>query len=514
MPTVEAPVLLPSGMDYSDKNRWLVLILFSIFSFTNAVQWVTYAPIANDVKDFFGLSTYQLNMLSMVYMIVFVVGAFFTCTTFERWGVRKGVLIGSGLNALGSLLKFAPGLQHPGYTLLIVPQTINSFAQLFVLSTPPLIAAQYFPAHKRAFATAVAATANSLGNACALLVPPLVVREPKKEQFQVLFGCEMGLCCSIFVACIFFLKAPQYSAPSAELLASATAAPLPLPSSAGSPTGKAALTVGPSTIDDASQTEDSEVHRQYGCCGTLLHGEQAMVFVQVFDTCKTLLSNWNFVFLLVAFSIGMGSVWTFASVLAQIMDPFGVSEVLAGIAGAGNIVVGTVMAYIVGTWVDHHRRYKIPVIVCLSGSVITCSAYIVVMAKASPNTTSMDALTVFIYVFAGIFQNTAIPICFEFAMEITYPLPESVPGALLMAGANFTALIMVVVASAILGDDDTTKSNAILIVVVVVVLSVVGTIFSCLPREHLKRREAECIARDDELQRLTDPHDEGEEPLE
>lgn len=213
---------LPLLAETPDPNRWIVLVLFSVFSCSNAIQWVTFASVASSVKDFFKLTTYELNMLSMVYMIVFVVGAFFTCTTFERWGVRKGVLIGSGLNALGAVLKFAPGLQYPCYASMIVPQTLNSFAQLFVLSTPPLIAAQYFPANRRAFATAVAATANSLGNAIALLVPPLIVKDPDVKQFQVLFGAELGLCVGIFILVVAFLKPPQFVAPSSALLSQST----------------------------------------------------------------------------------------------------------------------------------------------------------------------------------------------------------------------------------------------------------------------------------------------------
>lgn len=59
---------------------------------------------------------------------------------------------------------------------MMCPQVLNALAQLFVLSTPPLIAAQYFEPHQRAFATAVASTSNNIGNAIALAIPPIIVR--------------------------------------------------------------------------------------------------------------------------------------------------------------------------------------------------------------------------------------------------------------------------------------------------------------------------------------------------
>eukprot|EP00796_Vickermania_ingenoplastis_P012950 gene12950-8806_t len=479
--------------DAADPNRWGVLILFSVYSCSNAIQWVTFASVATSVKEFFDLTTYELNMLSMVYMIVFVVGAFFTCTTFERWGVRKGVLIGSGLNALGSVLKFAPGLQYPSYLTMIIPQTLNSLAQLFVLSTPPLIAAQYFPADRRAFATAVAATANSLGNAIALLVPPLIVKEPKVHQFQILFGMEMALCVGIFLAVVAFLKPPQFSAPSTALLHAKPEGRRRQESVHGSPSalGKQLRAATYSSVEEVGRPTLLQ---------RLVRTEQVIVFAEVWATWMALFRCRDFVFLLVAFSIGMGSIWTFASVLAQISGPVGVSEVLAGISGAGNIVVGTAMAYVVGMWVDRHRKYKIPVVVCFAGSVVVCVAYILVMAKGPANTRMMDGLCLFVYIFAGLFQNTAIPICFEFAMEISYPHQESAPGALMMAGANLSSAIMVLVASAIMGNGTAEKSAAIYVVIMITALCAVGLVFSILPRETLHRHEAELLAQQDDLE--------------
>ncbi|KPA75385.1 hypothetical protein ABB37_08662 [Leptomonas pyrrhocoris] len=213
------------ALEKGDPWRWVVLGMFCLFSCSNAIQWITYSSIAGPARVFFNLTTNELNLLSSVYMIVFVVGAYFTCTTFERWGVRLGVLIGCGLNALGSILKVAPALMKPTYSTLIWPQALNAIAQLFVLSTPPLIAAQYFAPHQRTFATAVASTANSLGNAIALFVPPLIVKSGTKNEFMLLFCLEMGLCVLVTVGAVFFLRSPSYKAPSRALLGNLSSAP-------------------------------------------------------------------------------------------------------------------------------------------------------------------------------------------------------------------------------------------------------------------------------------------------
>ncbi|KPI84958.1 hypothetical protein ABL78_6001 [Leptomonas seymouri] len=590
------------ALERGDPWRWVVLGLFCLYSCSNAIQWITYSSIATATRAFFNLTTNELNMLSSVYMIVFVAGAYFTCTTFERWGVRLGVLIGCFLNALGSILKVAPGLQKPSYTTLIIPQTLNSVAQLFVLSTPPLIAAQYFAPHQRTFATAIASTANSLGNAIALFAPPLIVRDGNKSEFMLLFCLEMGFCVLITIGVIFFLRPPSFKAPSRALLGE-------LASSQGSdvtrkrvvsrhashlrrgqrevmgedeeelhsglesasdlegtrssskdssdnenelsgsrchPTREETMGSKKSRVAytepihgalarpdrctglAANSAEEANLAKPDGgsCCdaqdgvvypnttsyefdrGSLSKwkkmtlwqriklNEHVITFLEVGHSIYLLFCRRDFVFLLGAFSISMGSVWTYASVLAQILEPFGVSAELSGIIGAVNVVVGTIVSYVVGIWVDRTRWYKYPLLICLIGSVLCCIGLMVIMLKAPAYTSTMDGLCSFIYIFAGVFQNTAIPICFEFAMEISYPLSESVPGALLMAGANLCSLIMLSISSAMLGNGVAEKSACVNVLILITCVCFVGAVLAFFPREKLHRRDAEREARE------------------
>ncbi|RNE95937.1 putative MFS transporter [Trypanosoma rangeli] len=475
---------------------WVALALFCLFSSSNAIQWITFAPIATPTREFFHLSTEQLNYLSSVYMIVFAGGVILACSTFERWGVRRGLLIGSGLNALGSVLKFAPGLFCPSFTALIVPQTINAFAQLFVLSVPPLIAAHYFPPNRRAFATAVASTSNSLGNAVALMAPPLVVKSGSRRPFMVLFGAEMVCCCLVFLAVCFFLRSPRhphrgdrsngnaYRASSARNNAPhVCAAPAAPAEQANQPTRPA--NVGASRPG-------------------WVESEHIRGIIHVAHAWYLLLLSRDFLFLSFAFSVSMGSVWAFASVLTQLLEPFGVSQELAGAMGAINIVVGTVTAYAAGAWVGHSRSYKLLLLLCFLLSVVCCSGLILTMMWAPPNTPLINALFVFLYVAAGVGQNTAIPICFEFSMEIAHPMPDSVPGAILMAGANIVSLVLLSVASALLGDGLATPQGAVNVTAMINVVSVVGGIFALVPAEKLRRHEAEL-----EAQRPTDACEAG-----
>lgn len=439
-----APVVKAGG----DPNRWVALILFSIFSFINAFQWVTFSSIENSARIFFSLTTMQLNLLSMIFMIVFVLFVLLACTLFERWGVRTGVLIGSGLTALGSIFKFAPGLNYPSFISMFIPQTVSSIGQLFVLSVPPLLAAEYFDENGRVFANAVGATANLLGSAAGLLLPPLIVPDPEKSQFEILFGLQLGISCIIFILSFIFIKEPKVR------LQQNASGQLP--------------------------NEDSETPSD----------NWKTPFVEVGATLNKILTNRDFLCVLGAFTFTTGSIWSIASIIAQIYEPFGLSQIHAGVSGAGNVVAGTVAAYFVGAWVDRHHVYKIPIICCLCGSLIVMCMFCVLLAKPPASETTMAGCAIFLIVFAGVFQITSVPLCFELAMEVTYPVSESVPGAVLMAMSNLLSLIIVVGVSVVIGSGYPTKQNALYSVVIIVCISALGLLSILGVRERLRRKAA------------------------
>ncbi|CCW67217.1 unnamed protein product [Phytomonas sp. Hart1] len=501
-----------------DPSRWVVLALFCLFSASNAIQWITYAPIAITVKEFFRLSTNEVNLLSTVYMIIFVVGVYFSTTTFEKWGVRQGLIVGSFLNALGSILKVVYGMQYPGFAPLIISQTINSIAQLFVLSTPPVIAAQYFPPPKRAFATNLATTANNLGNAVALFIPPFIVRKGTAAEFYLLFGLEMVVCVLILGLIFFFVQPPRFQGLNKTLLNTKTPAAVADSALSGEvgnrlsdqPRELAEMPVGaqeplhmsspdnfvnPHLRDDPFGCKKAP-QQGAGSWFAVLGEDFVQEVINVGRTIGKLCRTSDFLFLFGAFSISMGSVWTYASVLSQVLYPFGVSAQLAGIASAMNVVAGTISSFFVCAWVDRKRRYKYPIIICLTGALLSCLGLLILMIRAPSPSSIMNVLSTTFVIVAGVFQITTIPICFEFAMEISFPLQESVPGSMLMAGANLSSLILVTASSYILGDDDPTKRTAVNVIIMIVSISVVGALLVLPPREKLNRRDAELLVKE------------------
>lgn len=54
------------------KFRWVVLILFVMYSMSNAFQWIQFAIINGLVGQFYGISDGVVDMTSMIYMITYI----------------------------------------------------------------------------------------------------------------------------------------------------------------------------------------------------------------------------------------------------------------------------------------------------------------------------------------------------------------------------------------------------------------------------------------------------------
>jgi MFS family permease len=398
--------------------------MFSMLTSSNAIQWIMYATIPDAAKAAFGLSTSELNMLSSVYMIVFIPGFLVSCSVVERMSLRVCLVAGCLLNVAGAALKLGLAVAMPHYAVLIAAQCVLAVAQIFLLSAPPLVADEWFPPQQRAAATAVGSMANNVGIALGMLLAPLMVTQDTAATPHDFVG-------------FFVLQLAMSAVPLLGITLGMPSAPL----------SAAMAAVEPASINGKSQDMSTVVAVR-----------------RVASTLAALALHRDYRLLFLSFSISIGSIWAMSSLLAQVLQPFGISNTVAGFMGAGNLAAGAVVAVMVGRWIDTHRSYKTPLLIANLVNTLALSIMCLGLTLWFPSSVdatdgsgseeasaSAKAVIIVLYVVAGTAQNTVIPVCFEYAMEVTFPLPNSVPGGLLMAGGNMISLLMVLVGSDILG---------------------------------------------------------------
>ena len=54
------------------KTRWLMLLVFVLFSMSNAFQWIQYSIITNIISEYYGVPSTTVDWLSMLYMITYI----------------------------------------------------------------------------------------------------------------------------------------------------------------------------------------------------------------------------------------------------------------------------------------------------------------------------------------------------------------------------------------------------------------------------------------------------------
>jgi MFS family permease len=428
------------------KRRFLVLTIFSLLTCSNAIQWIMYAPVPEASKAAFSLNTSELNMLSSIYMIVFVAGFFLSCSVIERQSLRVSLLVGALLNLTGAVMKLTLAVAVPRYAVLLAAQTVLAVSQVFLLSAPPLVADEWFPPNQRGGATAVGSMANNFGIALGMLVAPLMVtqgRSATSTDFITFFVVQVVLAALPVVGIILGMPAHSPTLSQSSQLEASQAAGGDSGVAGGAGATQPPL---PSLVEKEASTK--------------------LVMLRVARTVLALLQHHDYRILLVSFSVSIGSIWAMSTLLAQILEPFGVSNTFAGLMGAFNLKGGAIFAVGVGRWVDRYRKYKLPLLLASMLNALALSTMCLGLTWWFPSEARLasahegmgeevslraKALVFCLYVFAGTAQNTVIPVCFEYAMEATYPLPNSVPGALLMAGGNMVSLILVSCGSAILG---------------------------------------------------------------
>jgi MFS transporter, FLVCR family, feline leukemia virus subgroup C receptor-related protein len=441
---------LPRGVIRTTRYRFLIIILFAAFGFVNQLQYVAFSTIIRETEDYFGVESLSVNILSLLIPIVYVIGVVPGCYVYNRVGLRYGMIIGAGTNAFASLLKLI-AVWAPKYPLLVVAQVFVAIGQILYLSLPTLIAGIWFPPNERTVATAVASLMGFAGMAVGMFYSPHVVSLPHentRKEWGGLMGSQFGLSVLILVLMAVLARDKPKYRPS------------------------------------QTSTEDYKL--------------------PLARFLKSQLRNWNLLLLGISFGLIVGFLTAVAGMLAQVLEPFGISEETSGILAFSGILSGAANCGVIGFFVDRTHYYKYTAIVLAS---IT-TALLIVATVIIKTIDDMDVLSVALYILVPLLELLVLPIVpvvMELAVELAYPCPETVPSTLVLASMCFFSFVGMIVFSIILGDVPTidTSFYCVLVTLIVCVISIAGLAFV---KEKLRRH-----TQDDALEAASAGDDRGDD---
>lgn len=287
--------------------RWIVLLAFMFVVAINQLLWITFAPITGSAAAYYGVSDLSIGLLSMIFMIVYILVSIPASWVIDTYGLRVAVGIGAIMTGVFGLLR---GLLAHDYTLVFVAQIGIAIGQPFILNAVTTVAARWFPIRERATAAGLGTLAMYLGIVVALVLTPYLTIRSQISGMLLIYGII-----SVLAAVIFFVFVKERP-----------------------PT--------PPCLPD-------QVERSL-----------------VFDGFRESLRMKDFILLMVVFFVGLGAFNAVTTWIEDIVRPRGFSIIQAGNTGGLMIIGGIIGAVVIPLLSDHYRKRTPFLLLAVIGAIL------------------------------------------------------------------------------------------------------------------------------------------------
>jgi MFS family permease len=287
--------------------RWVMLGVFMFIVAINQLLWITFASITTDAVKFYGVTDLSIGLLSMIFMIVYIIVSIPASWVIDTYGLRVAVGIGAALTGIFGLMR---GLTASSYTLVMVAQIGIAVGQPFLLNAVTTVAARWFPVRERATASGLGSLAMYVGIFLGLALTPILTVQYQIGGMLVAYGVA-----AVVAALVFFIFARER------------------PATPPCPPGMEVRSL-------------------------------------VLDGFKQIFRVRNFNLLLIIFFVGLGAFNAVTTWIENIIAPRGFTSTQAGVVGGLMIVGGIVGALVVPTLSDKYRKRVPFIIMALSGATL------------------------------------------------------------------------------------------------------------------------------------------------
>jgi MFS family permease len=282
----------------------VVLAAFMLIGAMNQALWITFAPVTSDAMAFYKASDITIGLLSMVFMVVYILLVLPSAWLIDTWGFRGAVSLGAAFTAFFGVTR---GLFADNLTLVFVSQIGIAIGQPLILGAITKLAARWFPKDERATAAGLGTLAIYLGVLVGLIVTPLLFARVGMKSMLLVGGI------AAVVAAVFFILAA----------------------------------------------------REHPATPPGLKGEDERTLM--FDGLKSMFRQKDFILLLVIFFIGLGMFNGITTWIEEIVGPRNFTPTQAGLSGGIMLIGGIIGAVVVPLLSDSKQRRKPFIIIALVG---------------------------------------------------------------------------------------------------------------------------------------------------
>uniref|UniRef100_A0A158REH1 MFS domain-containing protein n=1 Tax=Hydatigena taeniaeformis TaxID=6205 RepID=A0A158REH1_HYDTA len=413
--------------------------------------------------------------LSMLYMLVYIPMIVPATWLLNHYGLRVSILIGATLNVLGAWIKcLSMELSQPvpspasnaSFPLLMVAQLVCALGQVFLLGVPAQLAATWFSKTELAMATAIGVFGNQVGCALGFGLPPLMVPavtnstgvadfEDFRRGFRImLYGGAAIMSIDLIFVAIFFKEEPAIAPSLAQYK-------------------RILQRRAQMTGDNQDEADFDSAFEPESSVLTLEESElvNQSYFHQVVHCFKSV----SFILLNICYGVNTGVYYEIGTLLNSIVAEFFPTEQVAiGWIGFSMVIAGLVGSIVAGAVLKKTGLYRRVLIVFYFLSVASMGAF---MGSIYSNLIGTVFLTM---ILLGFFQSGFLPLGFEYAAEITYPIDEGLTSGILNTSAHIFGIILTQVATAMIGKYGSLPTNIFILVCMVIAAVPACKLSSCI----------------------------------
>jgi MFS family permease len=277
--------------------------------FIMAIQqllWITFASITSNAAAYYHVSALDIGILSMVFMIAYIIVSIPSSWLIDTYGFRMAVGIGAVITGVFGMLR---GIFAANYTLVLIFQIGIAIGQPLILNAVTKVAARWFPVEARATATGLSWLAGYAGLIAGLTLTPYLTMALGIPNMLVGYGIV-----SVIGAVGFLCFAKE----------------------------------NPPTPQCAPEQEERSL---------------------VFDGLKQLIVKKEFILLMAVFFIGLGVFNALATWIEDIVRPRGFTSLQAGVIGGVMIASGVLGSAIIPLLSDKFRNRSRFILLAMIGSI-------------------------------------------------------------------------------------------------------------------------------------------------
>jgi len=384
-------------------------------------RWVMILAFTGEATGHFGVSELEIGLLSMSFMIVYILVSFPASWVIDTFGIRIGVGIGAVLTGVFGLMR---GLVTPSYSLVLIAQIGIGIGQPFILNALTTVAARWFPAKDRATMTGLGSLAMYLGIILGMVITPFVVGNTGIDGMLFAYGIVAAI-----AAAAFLILARER----------------------------------PPTPPCPPEMEERSL---------------------VLEGLKQTLRKKDFILTMIIFFVGLGAFNSVSTWIEEVLSPRGFSMEEAGIAGGVMVLAGVIGAVIMPMLSDRYRKRVPFIILALVGTIpglvgvafaqsyglLLASAFVMGFFLLSAFAQSYGLLLASAFVM-GFFLLSAGPIGFQYGAEIAHPAPEGTSNGLLLLVGQISGIIFILGMDSFRSPADGSMTPSLIAIIVLLVLS-------------------------------------------